>query len=96
MSYNTYKINDLKNFSDALKAFSLYGNGGFWVKKIINKKGSYNVSVEGPYDINQAEKISERWKDIISYEGIDTAKVLSFGDLVCHYNDISDALAVEN
>jgi hypothetical protein len=75
--------NRLSNFEDAITAFKKFPEGGFWVKKIIQRFGMYKESVLGPYKLSDAEKESNRWKKIFKYEDEEVAKVLSFKELVC-------------
>ena len=56
-----YISDNLKNFDDVINAFLKFKNGGYWVKKIDKKGLDIYEIVEGPYNKEEAEKISNNY-----------------------------------
>lgn len=75
--------NRLATFEDAVDAFKKFPDGGFWVKKIIQRMGIFRESVLGPYTKKEAATLADRWKKVFKYEDEEVARVLSFSELVC-------------
>lgn len=75
--------NRLSSFEQVVDAFRKYPDGGFWVKKIIQRMGIFRETVVGPYTKKEANDLAERWKKVFKYEKEEVAKVFSFSDLVC-------------
>jgi hypothetical protein len=75
--------NRLSSFEDVVDAFKKFPDGGFWVKKIIQRMGIFRETVVGPYTKKDADNLSERWKKVFKYEDEEVSKVMTFSDLVC-------------
>jgi uncharacterized protein YqgV (UPF0045/DUF77 family) len=80
------KIGELKDFNIVSRAFRDFPNGGYWVKKIVKEKGIFKEKTEGPYSMQEAETKVKILENIISLDGVKTAKMFSFKDLVCNNN----------
>jgi len=75
--------NHLSSFENVIEAFKKYENGGFWIKKVVQKLGVFQESVMGPYKKEEADKMAMRWRKVFRFEGKEVAKVLSYKELVC-------------
>jgi hypothetical protein len=79
----TDPINQLSSFEHVIDAFKKFPEGGFWIKKIIQRMGIFRETVVGPYTKIDADKIADRWRKIFKFEGKEVAHVLQFKDLIC-------------
>jgi len=75
--------NLLATFEDVIDAFKQFPDGGFWVKKIIQRMGVFRESVIGPYNKTDADQLAKKWRKIFKFEGKEVANVLQFKDLIC-------------
>lgn len=81
--FPTDPSNRMAKFEDVIEAFKKFSEGGFWIKKVIQRFGLYRETVEGPYTKKEAQEISDRWKKIFKFEGKQVSRVLDFKDLIC-------------
>ena len=81
--FNSDPSNRLSSFEDVIDAFEKFPEGGFWIKKIIQRMGIFRETVDGPYKKVEAEKIAERWRKVFKFEDKEVAHVLQFNDLIC-------------
>jgi len=85
MDYEPYLEKGLTSFEDTLNAFTLFKEGGYWVKKIVNKGGFFREIVEGPYKKKEAEDLAKDWKNYFKYKDQTTAQVFDFYKLCCNF-----------
>ncbi len=83
MDYEPYLNKGLTSFQDVIKAFNLYKDGGFWIKKLIHGSGFIREITEGPYKKKEANELAKEWNMIFKYKNFITANVYNFYDLCC-------------
>lgn len=83
MDYEPYLNKGLTSFQDVIKAFNIYKDGGFWVKKLIHGSGFIREIAEGPYKKKEANEKAKEWNMIFKYKNFVTANVYNFYDLCC-------------